>query len=99
MFFCQREFPVKVYQFHIELDIILGIPTHSTSGDVELAQLVRARGVPLGTGVRILVTAITFCCAVIHFPIVYNLQRHQTPVPLIPCLVCMVWEVKDPLNQ
>ena len=25
-------------------------------------------------------------CAAIHFPTVYNLQRHQRPVPLIPCI-------------
>ena len=31
-------------------------------------------------------TAITFICAAIHFPAVYNLWRHQRPVPLIPCL-------------
>ena len=34
----------------------------------EIAQLVRAQG----TGVRIPVTAITFSCAAIHFPVVYN---------------------------
>ena len=42
----------------------------------ELAQLVRAWGyVTLETVVQILVTAITFSCAVIHFPIVYNLDQ------------------------
>ena len=25
-------------------------------------------------------------CAAIHFPTLYNLQRHQRPVPFIPCL-------------
>ena len=30
--------------------------------------------------------AITFSCAAIQFPTVYNLQCHQRPVPLIPCL-------------
>ena len=39
----------------------------------------------LGTG-KILVMAITFSCAAINFPAVYNLQLHQKPVPLIPCL-------------
>ena len=29
------------------------------------------------------VTAITFGCAAIHFPTVYNLERHQRPVPFI----------------
>ena len=53
-------------------------------GDGELAQLVIARGfVSLGTGVRILVPAITFSCATIHFQAMYNLQRHQRPDPLI----------------
>ena len=47
-----------------------------------LAQLVRA----LGTVVRIPIMAITFSCAAIHIPAVYNLQRHQRPVPLVPCL-------------
>ena len=32
------------------------------------------------------VTAITFSFAAIHFPIVYNIQHQQRPVPLIPCL-------------
>ena len=32
------------------------------------------------------VTAITFTCAANHFPAVYNLQHHQKPDPLIPCL-------------
>ena len=32
------------------------------------------------------VTAITFSCAAIHFPAVYNLECHQAPAPLIPCL-------------
>ena len=32
------------------------------------------------------VMAITFSCAAIHFSSVYNLQRHQRPLPLIPCL-------------
>ena len=32
------------------------------------------------------VTAITFSCAAIHFPTVYNLQHHQRPVLLITCL-------------
>ena len=40
----------------------------------------------LGKGVGIPVTAITFSCAANHFPAVYNLQRHQRPVPLAPCL-------------
>ena len=31
------------------------------------------------------VTAITFSCAAILFSIVYNLRRHQNPVPLKPC--------------
>ena len=53
----------------------------------ELAQLVRAQDYgTLGTGVRILVMAITFNCTAIHFPVVYNLQGHQRPVPHIPCL-------------
>ena len=42
--------------------------------------------VTLGTGVRFPVTAITFSCAVIHFPTMYNLQHHLRPVNLIPCL-------------
>ena len=28
----------------------------------------------------------TFSCAAVHFPALYNLQRHQRPVSLIPCL-------------
>ena len=32
------------------------------------------------------ITAITFSCAAIHLPAVYNLQRHQRPVPLLQCL-------------
>ena len=32
------------------------------------------------------VTAITFSCATIYFPSVYNLQGHQRSVPLIPSL-------------
>ena len=32
------------------------------------------------------VTAITFSCAAIHFPAVYNLRRHEKPVPHIPRL-------------
>ena len=40
----------------------------------------------LGTMVQILVTAITFSCAAIHFYTVCILQHHQRPVPLIPCL-------------
>ena len=53
----------------------------------ELAQLVRAWDKsPWGQGVRILVTAITFSWATIHFPTLYNLQRHQRPVPIMPCL-------------
>ena len=40
----------------------------------------------LETGVRIPVMAITFSCAEIHFPTVYNLQCYQRLVPLIPCL-------------
>ena len=52
----------------------------------QIAQLVRVWGVTLGTGVRISVMAITFNCAAIHFLAVYNLQRHQRPVPLIPSL-------------
>ena len=32
------------------------------------------------------VTPITFSYAAIHLPTVYNLQRQQRPVSLIPCL-------------
>ena len=39
-----------------------------------------------GDRVQIPVTAITFSRAAIHFPTVYNLQCHQRPAPLIPCL-------------
>ena len=42
--------------------------------------------VTLGTVVRIQVTALTFSCAAIHFQAVYNLQRYQRPIPLIPSL-------------
>ena len=53
----------------------------------ELAQLVRARGMwPCGLWVWIPVLAITFSCTAIHFPAVYNLQHHQTALPLIPGL-------------
>ena len=48
--------------------------------------------VHMGTGVRILVTAITFSCAV------YNLEHHQRPVPLIRCLYGMEGS-PDPLSQ
>ena len=40
----------------------------------------------LRTGVRILVMAITFSSAAIYVLAVYNLQRRQRPVALIPCL-------------
>ena len=51
---------------------------HSVGGDI--AQLVKALGLvnPL--------TAITFSCAAIIFPTVYNLQHHQWPVSLITSL-------------
>ena len=42
--------------------------------------------VTLVTGVQNRVTAITFNCATIHSPAVYNIQRHQRPVPLIQYL-------------
>ena len=32
------------------------------------------------------ISAIKFSCTAIHFPIVYNLQFHQMPVPLIACV-------------
>ena len=31
-------------------------------------------------------TPITLSCDTIHFPAVYNMQSHQKPVPIIPCL-------------
>ena len=31
-------------------------------------------------------TGITFSCAVVNIPAMYNLQHHQRPVALIPCL-------------
>ena len=42
--------------------------------------------------------AITFSCAAIHVPAVYNLQSHQRPVPHIHHAY-MVWAVKDPLSH
>ena len=43
------------------------------------------------------VTAITFNGAAIHFHAVYNLQHHQRPVPLTPCLHGIVSRLKIPL--
>ena len=51
-------------------------------GGWEIAQLV---GAPVDKVIDP-VTAITFSCAAIHFPGIYNLQLHQRPVPLISCL-------------
>ena len=52
----------------------------------EIAQLVKVWvGYPGGRGMNP-VTATAFSCAVIYFPVVYNLQHHQSPVPFIPCL-------------
>ena len=51
----------------------------------EIAQLVKALGYPGDNGANH-VAAITLSCAAIHFSAVYNLQHHQRPVPLIPCL-------------
>ena len=43
--------------------------------------------VTMGTGVQIPVMAITFSSAAIHIPAVYNnLECHQRPVRLTPCL-------------
>ena len=50
-----------------------------------LSRLSHWVGDPGDTG-RNPVTAITFSCAAIHFPIVYNLQHHQRSAPFIPCL-------------
>ena len=47
-------------------------------------------------GARILMTAMTFICAAIHFRAVYNLQHPPKPVPLIPSLHGV--GVKDPLS-
>ena len=53
-------------------------PCYSTS-------LFTGRGGRIGK-TWVLVMAITFSCAAIHFPAVYNLQHHQRSVPLKPFL-------------
>ena len=65
---------------HVSMD------TYNICWGGEIAQFGRARGVILGAGVRILVTAIIVSCAAIRFPAVENLQHRQRPVPLTPCL-------------
>ena len=51
----------------------------------EIDKLVKAR-VGLVTLGMSPVTDITFNCAAIHFPTVYNLRHHQRPFPFIPYL-------------
>ena len=51
---------------------------YSCNRDGEIAQLGKVLG-EMGVNP---VTAITFGCATIHFPTVYNLQCHQRPGPL-----------------
>ena len=55
-------------------------------GDLKRTQLVRHWAGDPGDRDMNHVTAITFNCAAIHFTAVHNVQHHQTPVPLIPCL-------------
>ena len=51
-----------------------------------------ARYVTLGTEERIPVMAITFSCATIHFPTVYNLQHHQKFLSYHAYMVvCLLW--------
>ena len=42
------------------------------------------------------IMAITFRCAAINFPAVYNFQHHQRPVPLTHTR--SIWEIKDSLS-
>ena len=51
-----------------------------------IAQLVKRLVGDPGDWAKNPVTAITFGCAAIHLPTVYNLQCHQRPVHLIRCL-------------
>ena len=75
------------FPLYVQYLTIWSHPWHWMPMGGELAQLVRARGyMTLGTGVRIPVMAVTFSCAAIHLPAVYNLQRHQRSNPLISCL-------------
>ena len=48
-----------------------------------------------GDRARILVTAITYSCAEIHFPAVYSVIKGQ----LLSYHAYMMWEVKDPLSR
>ena len=52
----------------------------------EIVQLVKTLGRDHHDRLTNLITAIAFSCAAIHFPTVYNIQHHQSPVTLMSCL-------------
>ena len=77
---------------HLPNQVIFNLPHHIGTLCKELAFIdavsytQQENGLQHSKRLRIPVTAITFSCATIYSHSVYNLQRHQRSVPLIPFL-------------
>ena len=87
--------PCSTISFPSTCFILHTTSTYRVGTDVsrggEMAQMVKVLGWwPWRRGTNL----VTFSCAAIHLLAVYNLQHHQRPVPLIPCLYGVGWRLK-----